>query len=367
MTARDPGAAPVKAGIIGLSWIAADPAGIPSWPPLGAAPPYSHASAMAAVGNIDVLAVCDIRPDARDQFLDRWRHLWPTVQAYDAVDEMLATPLDFVSIVTPDHLHGSMINRCIDAGVKMVFSEKPFTTSLAEADQLLERIRLTGATVSVNHTWRWRPEVAETFGIISRGDLGPLSHITIEAGGPRAMLYRNLSHFIDLAVHLADRNPEWVIAELEHGTGEYGLAYAGEGGSDPALDPGASILIGFPEGVRAFITGLKASLPDVSVQVLCRDGRVSIDALGARATSVPRTADGTPASVSGPAIHPLRPRFTASGMQAGLADLVESHRRGVEPSGSAQSARRTVAVIDAILRSHAVGSARVEVAEPPPG
>jgi hypothetical protein len=53
-------------------------------------------------------------------------------------------------------------------------------------------------------------------------------------------------------------------------------------------------------------------------------------------------------------------------MEAGLADLIESFRRGEEPSGSAQSARRTVAVIDAILRSHATGSARVEVAKPPP-
>ena len=366
MTDADPAPAPVRAGIIGLSWIAADPAGTASWSPLGTAPPYSHASAMAAVGNIDVKAVCDIQPEAGNQFVDRWRHLWPTVQAFDDVDAMLATPLDLVSVVTPDHLHGSMVGKCIDAGVKMVFSEKPFTTSLAEADHLLDRISLAGTRVSINHTWRWRPEVAEAHGIISRGDLGPLSHITIEAGGPRAMLFRNLSHFIDLALHLAGKQPEWVIAELEDGTGEYGLSYAGEGGSDPALDPGASILIGFSGGIRAFITGLKASLPDVSDQVLCRDGRVSIDGLGARTTTVPRTTDGTPASVGGPAIRPLRPRFTASGMEAGLADLIDSFHRGAEPSGSAQSARRTVAVIDAILRSHAVGSARVEVAGRPP-
>ena len=215
----------------------------------------------------------------------------------------------------------------------------------------------------MNHTWRWRPDIAETLALVRRGDLGPLSHITIEAGGPRAMLFRNLSHFIDLAIHLAGQDPEWVIAELEHGTGNYGLKYAGEGGTDPALDPGASILIGFAEGVRAFVTGLKASLPDVSVQVLCRDGRVSIDGLSARITRVPRTTDGTPASVGGPAIHPLRPRFTRTGMQAGLADLIDSAGRGEEPSGSARSARNTVAVIDAVLRSHAAGSTTVTLAK----
>ncbi len=364
MTGSTPTAPAVKAGIIGLSWIAADPPGPASWHPLGTAPPYSHASAMDAVGGVDVVAVCDIQPDARSRFLDRWRNVWPDVRAFDDVNDMLEVQLDLVSVVTPDHLHGSMIERCIDAGVKMVFCEKPFTTSLDEADRLLERIDAAGTTVSVNHTWRWRPEVAEALEMIGRGDLGPLSHVTIEAGGPRAMLFRNLSHFIDLAIHLVGVEPDWVIGELEHGTGEYGLSYAGEGGSDPTLDPGASILIGFSGGVRAFVTGLKSSLPDVSVQVLCRDGRISIDGLGARVTSVSRTSDGTPASVSGPAIHPLRPRFTSSGMKAGLADLIDSFRRGEEPSGSAQSARRTVAVIDAILRSHAAGNAKVPVARP---
>ena len=130
----------VRAGIIGLSWIGADPPGVASWPPLGTAPPYSHASAMEAVGGIEVLAVCDIHEEARNQFLDRWRPAWPNLQAFADLDEMLKTPLDLVSVVTPDHLHGSMIEKCLDAGVKMIFSEKPFTSDLAEADRLLEQI-----------------------------------------------------------------------------------------------------------------------------------------------------------------------------------------------------------------------------------
>lgn len=352
---------PLRAGIIGLSWIAADPAGSASTEELGTAPPYSHASAFEAIGDIEVAAVCDISADSRDAFVSRWSHRWPHIEAFADLDRMLATPLDLVSVVTPDHLHGSMILRCLDAGVPMIFSEKPFTTDLAEADRVLEKIDAVDATVGVNHTWRWRPEVGEALSVIRSGALGPLSHIVIEAGGPRAMLYRNLSHFLDLAIHLADAEPQWVSGELEKGNEGYGLSYAGDGGRDPERDPGATASIGFATGVRAHVSGLKAAVPDVVIQAVCRDGRITIDTLGGRTVSVPRTGDGTPGAVSGPVIQALKPRFSRWGMQAAIADLIDAHRRGTEPSSSARSARRTVAVIDAILRSHAAGSSRVEV------
>jgi predicted dehydrogenase len=358
-------AEPIRAGIIGLSWISADAARPASTPVLGTSSPYSHASAMAAHGGIDVTAVCDLRAEARDAFVDEWGSTWPQLVAHADIDEMLSTPLDLVSVVTPDHLHGPMIERCLDAGVSMIFAEKPFTTSLTEADELLAKIEAAGATVSVNHTWRWRPDVAEASSIIRSGRLGPLSQVIVEAGGPRAMLFRNLSHFLDLALHLTDSPPRWVVAELEEGTGDYGLVYAGDGGRDPGLDPGANVLIGMDGGVRAFVSGLKASVPDVSVQVVCRDGRITLDFLGGRIVEVPRTGDGTPGSASGPTMRPLQPKFTVAGMQAGLGDLIQAHRSGTEPSSSARSVRSTVAVIDAVLRSHAGGMSKVAVAPPP--
>lgn len=361
MSPAQSSSAAIRAGIVGLSWIAADPAGPASSPELGTAPPYSHASALATVGHIDVVAVCDLRADARSSFLETWSERWGEIHAFDEVDEMIGkTELDLVSIVTPDHLHGTMIDKCLDADIPMIFTEKPFTTSLSEADRLLDRIDDCGTTVAVNHTWRWRPEIAEARALVTGGSLGPLSQITIEAGGPRAMLFRNLSHFLDLALHIAGARPDWVLAELEPGHEDYGLEYNGDGGTDPSLDPGAWALIGFPGGVRAYVSGWKASTADVSIQIQCRDGRIAIDSLGARVVENPRTSDGTPASVSGPVSRPLKPRHTVSGMQAGLLDLLDARATGGQPSSSAASARTTVAVIDAILRSNQTGS-RVEV------
>lgn len=342
----------IRAGIIGLSWIAADPAGLASDPLLGSAPPYSHASAMEAVGGIEVVAACDLREEARSSFRETWSHNWPNIELFDDAGRLLESDIDLVSIVTPDHMHADLIDQALSAGVPMIFTEKPFTTSLDDADRLLRRMDDAGASVSVNHTWRWRPEVLEARRLAHHGELGSLSLVTIEAGGPRAMLFRNLSHFLDLAIFLAAGVPEWVMAELEPGYADYGTEYAGDGGSDPERDPGAWAVIGFDNGVRAFVGGMKSGPADVSIQVQCVEGRVTIDPLGARVIENPRTGDGTPGSVSGPAIRPLRPRHTQSGMAAGLADLIQSHREGRVPSSSAHGARHTVAVIDAILRSN---------------
>lgn len=351
----------IRAAIIGLSWIASEPAGPASSEVLGTATPYSHASAMAGIGGIEVVAVCDLKAEARSGFQETWGEHWPRVETFEDVDEMLGqTELDLVSVVTPDHLHAAMIDKCLDKGIAMLFTEKPFTTSLAEADRLLVRIDETGATVAVNHTWRWRPDIAEAKLQVDGGTLGPLSQITIEAGGPRAMLYRNLSHFIDLALHIAGSDPAWVIAELEPGEENYGLEYRGDGGGDPSLDPGAWAVIGFPGGVRAHVSGWKASTADVSIQIQCRDGRVAIDSMGARVVENPRTSDGTPTSSRGAVSRPLKGRHTVSGMQAGLLDLLDARAKGAQPSSSAATARVTIAVIDAILRSSHSGQ-RAEV------
>ncbi|TME24273.1 MAG: hypothetical protein E6I75_28750, partial [Chloroflexi bacterium] len=65
-----------RTALIGLSWIAADPAGPAADPVLGTAVPFSHASAMAAIPEIDVVAGCDIVAAARDRFVSQWSGRW---------------------------------------------------------------------------------------------------------------------------------------------------------------------------------------------------------------------------------------------------------------------------------------------------
>lgn len=358
----------IRAGIIGLSWIAVDPAGPASAPVLGTAPPYSHASALDAEGNIEVVAACDVSEDARSAFSERWGARWPDATIYSNGLELLsAEQLDLVCVVTPDHLHAEYVLAAVDAGIPMIFCEKPLATSLEDADEMVRRVQEAGATLAVNHTHRWRADNAAARALVASGELGPISQVVITAGGPRAMLFRNLSHQLDLAVYLTGDVPAWVIAELESGNEDYGLTYAGDGGRDPATDPGANALIGFDGGARAYVSGMKSGSPDRCIHVICENGRVVIDPLGARVVRMPRTNDGTPGSLSGPTIEPLSAAATVTGMQAAVRDLIGAHREGRQPTSSAVSAHHTVALLDAILRSQASGNTRVEVGRAPGG
>lgn len=352
----------VRAAIIGLSWIGADPAGPASHRLLGTATPYSHASAYAASDGIDVVAVHDLSLSAMTDFVERWAPTWPQIATAATLDDLFDHDPELVSIVVPDHLHAPMLRRCLAERIPMVFTEKPFTTSLDEADELLAAIAAGDTTVLVNHTWRWRADMMEARRVIRSDEFGPVDSVTIEAGGPRAMLFRNLSHFLDLAVFLADDQPVWVSAELEGVGDDYDSAYQGDGGTDPALDPGARVVIGFAGGAQAVVSGRKASSSDVFISASCAAGRVVIDTLGGRIIDAPRPDGGTPTGQRPPSVRPLVPRSTVSGMQAAVQHLVDARRTGrpVEETG-AQAGRTVVAIIDAALRSHAAASRKVAV------
>ena len=77
-------------------------------------------------------------------------------ERYTEFEEMLArAPIDAVCVATPDHLHFSFAKAALEAG-KHVLCEKPMTTSLAEADELLALVRSRPAQkfqVAFNHRW----------------------------------------------------------------------------------------------------------------------------------------------------------------------------------------------------------------------
>ena len=342
----------IRAAIVGLSWIGTDPAGPPSADVLGSDVPYSHASALAAVPGIELTAGVDLSAPAREAFTARWSPHWPDLRTYDDTDAMLAEQRpDLVCVATPDHLHVPVALAAIDAGVRMLFCEKPIAVELADADRLVAVAAATSTTVNVNYTRRWRPEFVDARERVRAGDIGALGQVYCQTGGPRAMLFRNLTHTLDLLCYFADDEPEWVMAELEPGFEDYGTVYRGDGGRDPATEPGGWAHVVFRNGVRGYVSGAKSLPAGEATQLLGRDGRIVLDVEGARIVGA-----GPDATT-----RRLAPRFTRAGMAAGVADLIDSHRAGREPASPPAAARMTVALTDAILRSQANGNIRVAV------
>ena len=352
-----------RIALIGLSWITADLPGPASDRVVGTAIPYSHASALAGIADAHVVAGCDIVPAARDTFLERWQQRWPGLRVYDDYREMLARERpDVVGIATPDHLHGGPVLAAIEAGARGILCEKPLAVSLDEADQLVAAVEAAGVVMNVNYTRRWIPEWVEARRMVRAKAFGKLSQIVAQTGGPRAMLFRNHTHVIDLICYLADAAPEWVIAELEPGFEDYGTAYRGDGGNDPATEPGANYYVAFENGVRAYVTGMKDTIAaDLVMHLVGPEGRLIVDLEGMRLQSMYNEDVRTKAGV--PSIRPITPHWTVAGFQAAWLDLLDVLDNGGEVQSSPASARLTVALTQAILLSQQRGNVRVRLDE----
>jgi predicted dehydrogenase len=268
-----------RVGVVGLSGIATAPA--PAGPRFFAGVhPHSHVACYANHPQTEVVAVCDLVPELIERFSQEWGDRWPKVGRYTDYREMLANErLDLISVATPDHVHAEVVFAAIDAGVKGIYNEKPMATTLADADRMIALAEEHGVAMVVNHTRRWYGTYQRVKEIIDSGELGRVSHIYAVCGGPRAMLFRNGTHLIDAAIMFADSEPVWVVSHLDPGHETYGPFYAGEGGRDPALDPGGSALIRFENGIIASVFCSKSIYSETfvwEVVVYCEGGSIQI-------------------------------------------------------------------------------------------
>lgn len=76
-------------------------------------------------------------------------------------------------IATPNALHAPQAIALLRAG-KHVLVEKPMSTSVAEADAMIEESRSSGARLMVAHCWRFRDEVVALRDRIAAGELGEI-------------------------------------------------------------------------------------------------------------------------------------------------------------------------------------------------
>lgn len=87
--------------------------------------------------------------------------------------------IDFVSIVTPNHLHFPVSKTFLEAGFNVV-SDKPMTHNLREALELRELVRQTGKVFALTHNYTGYPMVKEARQRVLAGELGKVLKIVAE-------------------------------------------------------------------------------------------------------------------------------------------------------------------------------------------
>lgn len=150
----------------------------------------------AQIQGVRVAAVCDQRPERRAQVTQ----LYPAVATYANAQELLADPaVTAVAIATSVDSHFALAQQALMAG-KHLFVEKPFTTTVAEAQQLVAEAARRGLTLMVGHTFIYTSAVRKIKALLDDGTLGTLYYydsVRINLG----LFQQDVNVLWDLAVH----------------------------------------------------------------------------------------------------------------------------------------------------------------------
>ncbi len=87
--------------------------------------------------------------------------------------------LDFVIIVTPNHLHCPVAREFLRSGFNVI-CDKPLAFNLAEARKLQQEVTRSGKVFALTHNYTGYPMVKEARELISRGKLGKILKVVVE-------------------------------------------------------------------------------------------------------------------------------------------------------------------------------------------
>jgi predicted dehydrogenase len=317
----------------------------------------SHVSCYVEHPRTELVAVCDIRSEALDEFRETWPEL-SDVALYTDFAELLANEQpDLVSVVTGDHVHADLTVAAAESGARAIFCEKPIATTLADADRMIDACERHGVLLSVDHTRRWRPLFTTARRLVAGGELGAVRTMATEHYGPRAMLFRNGTHLVDGLTFFAGTEPRWVTALLERGFESFDI-YRGDGGHDPASEPSASALIAFDGDIRATYTSYKTTFPATLLTVTCDHGRLELT----NDHGVVRTS-GADRRLSEVMIEPEH--YVYTNQLAAIEELVTALDGGGNSLVcSGTDARWTLEILLGILASQQAGHNRVDLPLP---
>ena len=87
--------------------------------------------------------------------------------------------IDVVSIVTPNHLHAAIATAFLKAGIHVI-CDKPLTTSVEDARQLVELVRSTGKVFVLTHNYTGYPMIRQARAMVKEGALGSIRLVQVE-------------------------------------------------------------------------------------------------------------------------------------------------------------------------------------------
>src|SRR5208283_1493348 len=161
-----------------------------------------------------VMAVSDKVPAARARAQKMTRGVQVTADASEVIS---STEIDAVAIITPVWTHFELAKAALENG-KHIFVEKPFTSTSAQAEELINLAATKNLKIMVDHTFLFTGAVRKIKQLLQEGALGKLYYydsMRVNLG----LFQHDINVIWDLAPHdlsimdyLIQERPEEIVA-----------------------------------------------------------------------------------------------------------------------------------------------------------
>ena len=118
----------------------------------------------------EVVGICDQTPAARK----RIQAANPGIPVHSDFNELVKSPdVDAIAVITPVWTHYELAKAALENG-KHVFVEKPFTSTVAQAEELINLAEQKHLQIMVDHTFLFTGAVRKIKKLLKEGALGKL-------------------------------------------------------------------------------------------------------------------------------------------------------------------------------------------------
>ena len=253
--------------------------------------------------------------------------------------------VDAVSIVTPTPLHHAIAHACLEAGIH-VLVEKPMTTTVAQATDLIEVAQRVGCVLQVGHLERFNEAVRAIEGLVTAPRFIESARLA-----PFKQRGTDVSVVLDLMIHDIDLIQSIVRSPITD------IDAIGTRVFSEDIDI-ANARIRFESGCVANVTASRVSLKSERKLRIFDDERyVSID-LGQKVLTVIRKGGGMNAEGMPQVAIDERTYEQGDALQAEIAAFADSIRMGTQPWVGGREGRAALSTAIRIAELVAASSLR---------
>lgn len=183
---------------------------------------------LATLEDSQLVAIADSNAAARH----RAQKAHPGVQVFSSSEQLIESPdVDVVAVIAPVWTHYELTKAALNNG-KHVFVEKPFASSSAQGEELIELAERKNLHIMVDHTFLFTGAVQKIKQVLEDGTLGQLFYY--DSTRVNLGLFQHdinvvwdlAPHDLSIMDHLIKGHPEGVVATGEkHLNGHEDVAY----------------------------------------------------------------------------------------------------------------------------------------------